>query len=68
VDDAAIRAVVQMPDRKTPRSVLLRFRHPHAAPIASVDVDGKPWHDFDRDKEWIALKGLKGTVRVQARY
>jgi len=53
---------------KAPNGVLLRFRHPKSAPIRSVTVNGKPWTEFNKDKETIALKGLTGTVAVTAQY
>jgi len=68
VDHGKISANVELPSRKPPKSVLLRFRHPKAAPIKSVTVDGKEWTAFDKDKETIELKGLVGTVAVRANY
>jgi hypothetical protein len=53
---------------KESKEVLLRLRHPKSAPIKSVTVNGKPWTEFNRDKETIALKGLTGTVAVTAQY
>lgn len=38
VDHAAIRATVELPFRRAPQAVLLRFRHPKAARIRSVEV------------------------------
>jgi hypothetical protein len=46
----------------------LRFRHPKAAAIKAVEVDGKPWKDFDSAKEVIRLAGTKGKISVVARY
>ena len=68
VDNGTINATVEMPSRRVPQSVVLRFRHPKAAPIRSVTVNGKPWGGFDKDKEMITLEGLIGTVAVTARY
>ena len=68
VDNGKITATVEMPARKTPASVILRFRHPTAAPIRSVEVNGKSWKEFNKDKETIELKGLTGAVAVTARY
>ena len=48
--------------------MLVRFRHPRATPIRSVDLGGEPWPDFDPDKELIVLKGLTGKVPVQANH
>jgi hypothetical protein len=68
VDNGRITATVEMPSRRAPQSVVLRFRHPEGAPIQGVTVNGKPWTGFDRDKETITLKGLTGTVAVTAKY
>ncbi len=35
--------------------------------IATPEV-GKPWTEFNKDKETITLKGLTGTVAVTAQY
>jgi len=75
-DHGRISATVEMPSRKAPKEVVLRFRHPKAAPIKSVTVNGpstgsgqgKPWTEFNKDKETITLKGLAGTVAVTAQY
>ena len=56
------------PPRRLPGSVILRLRHPTGAPMKGVTVNGKPWTDFNKDKETITLKGLTGTVAVTAQY
>lgn len=68
VEHGKIHATVEMPSRKLPQQVTLRFRHPKAAPIKSVLVNGKAWKDFNRDKETISLTGMTGTVSVTANY
>jgi len=68
VDNGKINATVEMPSRKTPKEVVVRFRHPKTAPIKSVTVNGKDWKDFNQDKETITLKNLTGTVKVTAQY
>ena len=68
VPNGKINATVEMPTRKAPKEVVLRFRHPKSAPIKAVTVNGKPWAEFSKDKETIALKGLTGTVAVTAQY
>jgi len=68
VDNGKITATVQMPSRKAPKEVVLRFRRPKTAPIKSVTVNGRPWTEFNKDKETITLKGLTGTVAVTAQY
>jgi hypothetical protein len=67
-DHGKISATVEMPSRQAPKEVVLRFRHPKAAPIKAVTVNGKPRTDFSQDKETITLKGLAGTVAVTAQY
>jgi hypothetical protein len=68
VDHATITATVQMPSRRSPGAVWLRFRHPKAAPLRSVEVNGQTWPQFDRDRELVRLQGLKDTVVVRAFY
>jgi hypothetical protein len=68
VDNGRITATVELPSRKPPREVTLRFRHPKSAPIKSVTVNGNNWTDFDPAKEFIRLQGLTGTVAVRATY
>ncbi|MGD0899761.1 MAG: hypothetical protein ABR915_18160, partial [Thermoguttaceae bacterium] len=68
VDNGKINATVELPLRKASKEVVLRFRHPKSATIKSVTVNGKPWSEFNKDKETIALKGLSGTAAVTAQY
>lgn len=68
VDNGGITAKVWMPSRTAPKAVLLRLRHPAAATIRSVTVNGKPWRSFDNAREVIRLEGLTGTVEIRAEY
>lgn len=68
VDHDQINATVEMPARNPPKSVALRFRHPQAAPIREVEVNGADWKSFDPEKETVELQGLSGTVTVTAKY
>ena len=68
VDNGRIKATVEMPLRNPPKSLFLRFRHPTAAPIKSVTVNGKAWKNFAKDKEIIHLERLTGKVTVVADY
>ena len=68
IDHSKITATVRMPSRGDPQAILLRLRHPKAAPIKSVTVDGKSWPNFTPNKETINLKGLEGKVTVVANY
>jgi hypothetical protein len=68
VDHGRITATVEMPSRRPPRTVLLRFRHPNALPMQSAVVNGKPCTNFNREKEIVELKGLSGKITVTASY
>ncbi len=68
VDHGRIMATVEIPSRRPPQSVLLRFRHPTAAPIKSVTVNGQPWTGVNVEKEIVELTGLSGKVAVVASY
>ena len=67
-DNGTIAATVEVPSREPPKAVLLRLRHPKAAPIKSVTVNGKAWRDFDKDREVVRLPGSGGTAKVVAHY
>src|SRR5690242_3719714 len=67
-DNGRITAYVEMPPRTISKLVLLRLRHPRAARIQAMQVNGKTWKDFDPEKELIRLTGLKGATSVVARY
>ena len=50
-----IVAQVNVPARRQPKELLIRFRHPEQKPIRSATVNGAAWTDFDADKEWIRI-------------
>lgn len=68
VDHGRITASIQMPSRQAPKEVLLRLRHPKAAPIKGVTVNGKEWKDFDSDREIVRLHDQKDSVAVEIHY
>src|SRR5208337_1336962 len=68
VDDGSITARVEMPSRASPKTVLLRFRHPKETPIKSLSVNGEPWADYDPGQELVRLHDLSGAVKVHAVY
>jgi len=67
-DNGRITATVEIPDRQKPKRVLLRLRHPQAARLKSVTVNGRRWNAFNEDKEVVELKGFTGKVAVTASY
>jgi prepilin-type N-terminal cleavage/methylation domain-containing protein len=68
VDQGRIMARLKMPSRDTARQVWLRLRHPNAAPIRGVKVNGRSYLDFDPGREIVKLHDLTGTVSVEVRY
>lgn len=68
VDNTRISATLEIPNRKPPRNVIVRFRHPWAVPIVTASVNGRPWKRFDPTRECIELTGLTGQVTVVANY
>jgi len=68
VDNGRINAVLEMPSRKAPKEVLLRLRHPKAAPIRSVAINGKEWKDFDAARELVRLCNVPAKVAVTVIY
>ena len=51
-----IAAEIQMPDRRSPKVLLIRLRHPQRKPLRSVTVNGENWPDFDVQNEWVRIK------------
>jgi hypothetical protein len=68
VDHGRITATLELPRRNPPKVVLLRLRHPQAAPIRSVTVKGTPWTAFDPAAELVRLEGVVGDVKVEVSY
>lgn len=68
VDHGAITAAITLPQRRPLDRVILRLRHPQAAPVRSATVNGQPWGRIDRDRETVELVGLQGRAVVVATY
>jgi hypothetical protein len=68
VKNKKITATIQVPERRPLKDIILRLRHPKAARIKSVTVNGQPWTDFNARKETINLAGVSGSVMVEACY
>jgi hypothetical protein len=68
VNHGKICATVQMPSRKSPKDILLRLRHPKAAPIRSVTINGQESQEFDAARELVRLSKFTGHVAVTVSY
>ena len=67
-EHGAITGTVELPTRRPPKAVYLRFRYPEGRPMRRVTVNGQPWDDFDPGKEIVRLHDLVGTAAVRAEY
>jgi len=56
-----IMAQIDMPDRRCPRMLIVRLRHPIGKSIKSITVNGRNWSDFDVKKEWFRIKNPDRT-------
>jgi hypothetical protein len=69
VSQGEIEAVVTPPERNRPKNIYVRLRHPKAKPIQGVTLNGKPYDQYDKDREWVVLPGsVKGVQKIVARY
>ena len=68
VKAGTITATVDLPSHRPPWAIHLRLRHPRAAHIQRVEVNGVPWKDVDAERELIQLQGQSGRVVVIAHY
>ena len=60
VDHGRIQAVLQLPTRNPPARVIVQLRHPQAAPIAKVSLNGAVWTEYDAANGRITLRGAPG--------
>jgi hypothetical protein len=63
-----VNATVQLPSRNPYKDVWLVVRVPGARPLASVEIDGKPWKDFDALQQWVRLPRKTGEMKVIVRF
>ena len=68
VDHGRINATMELPSRRAPKEVLLRLRHPTAAPFQSVTINGKESKEFDATREFVRLNNVAGKVVVTVGY
>jgi hypothetical protein len=59
---------VDVPRRRTPRSLSLRLRLPAGVGIGGVTLAGKPYRRFDADSGTIDLSGRRGTIDLSVVY
>ena len=68
VEQGRIEAIICQSWHNAPKEIVLRLRHPEGKPMIAVEVDGKPYSDFDAQREIVRLKPSAGEIRVVAKY
>jgi len=64
-----IEAVFDPPRRNPPKKIYIRFRHPEGKKIVRCEINGKPYNNFDPEKDWIVLTECpQSETRIIARY
>jgi hypothetical protein len=64
-----LTAQIDMPKRRSPNRLVVRFRHPQGKPMQSVTVNGQEWDSFDTQKEWVLIpKPGQQRYSIIARY
>jgi hypothetical protein len=68
-NEGKIEATVQLQGAQPHTAIVLRLRHPQAAPLRSVTVNGKPWQNFDAKEEWLKIPDAgQETYSILASY
>jgi len=68
VGQGRITVRLDPPRRNAPSRIHLRLRHPEAAAIRAVEVDGSPRAEYEVAEEWIVFPAPRGPVTIVARY
>ena len=51
-----IEMTIDPPRRNPPKTIYARFRHPEGKRITRCEINGKPYSQFDPEKEWVVLE------------
>ena len=63
-----VNATVQLPTRNAYKDAWLVVRAAAARPLASVEIDGQPWRDFDAVRQWVRLPRKTGEMKVTVHF
>lgn len=66
--NGVIHACIDTPSRHTPPVMKLRLRHPEAAKIKAVTLNGGPYAQIDPDGETITFTAPSGRLEIMASY
>lgn len=63
-----IEVTLDPPGRNPPKKIFARFRHPEAKKMTRCEINGKPYKDFDVEKEWVVLSECPSAQTQIAAY
>ena len=63
-----VEATVQLPSRNPYKDAWLVVRVPGSKPLTSVEIDSKPWKDFDAARQCVRLPHKTGEMKVVVRF
>jgi hypothetical protein len=66
--ESGIEAQVELPTRDNFRTARLVVRAPEGKMIRAVEVNGRPWKDFDAAAEWVRLPLTVHPLRVSVHF
>ena len=67
-DEGGVEAHVTLPRRNPPKTAWLVLRAPVGKHLGSVEVEGRPWADFDPSQERVRLPVRAGEIHIQAHF
>jgi hypothetical protein len=68
-DRSEISTTVELSDRKLPKALVVRFRHPREQPLRAATVNGREWDAFDPAREWVRIPNPRaGRLVITAKY
>lgn len=69
LSERSIFCEVILPNEGLQADILLRLRPPGGLRIRKVELNGKPWENFDPEKEVVTIpKGISGKLEVRVFY
>ncbi|MCX5639119.1 MAG: hypothetical protein NTX52_15705, partial [Planctomycetota bacterium] len=69
VTKGRIEMTIDPPRRNPPKKIFVRFRHPDGKKMTRCELNGKPYKNFDAEKEWVVLDECpKKATRIVAYY
>jgi hypothetical protein len=65
-DETSVSAEIQVPDRRSPETLILHLRRPSGRRIQAVTVNGAPYADWDAEAATVRVAAPSDTLVVHA--